>query len=99
MRLIDADALVSEFEWLKSVVCPCNRDEIEDAIRRIKNAPTIDAVPFVRCKDCKYGHLCYPEKRFGEDAKPAYFCDAKEKIVSVDGYCIYGERKDGADNE
>ena len=44
MRLIDADALVGEFEWLKSAVYPCNRDEVEDAIQRIKNAPTVDVV-------------------------------------------------------
>ena len=48
MRLIDADALIDEFNWLKSIVSPCNQDEIEETIQRIKNAPT------VQCKNCIY---------------------------------------------
>ena len=45
MRLIDADALVS-LEEVKHKGCAY--------IEEINNAPTIDAVPVVRCKDCKW---------------------------------------------
>lgn len=45
MRLIDADALKSEFEWLKSVVNESSKDEIQEYIQRIENAPTVDALP------------------------------------------------------
>lgn len=40
-ELISRNALLSEFEWLKSVVNECSKDEIEETIQRIKNAPTI----------------------------------------------------------
>ena len=46
-RLIDANALKSEYEWLLSVVNPCSKEEIRDAIERIENAPTVDAVEVV----------------------------------------------------
>lgn len=49
MRLIDADALKSEFEWLKSVVNESSKDEIQEYIQRIENAPTVDALP-LRCR-------------------------------------------------
>lgn len=38
-RLIDANALKSEFEWLKSVVNESSKDEVMDVMQRIDNAP------------------------------------------------------------
>lgn len=55
MRLIDADALKSEFEWLKSVVNESSKDEIQETIQRIENAPTLDAVIL----PCKLGDPVY----------------------------------------
>ena len=46
-RLIDANALKSEFEWLKSVVNESSKDEVMDVMQRIDNAPTVDAVEVV----------------------------------------------------
>lgn len=54
-RLIDADALISEFEWLKSVVNESSKDEIQETIQRIENAPTVDAVIL----PCKLGTTLY----------------------------------------
>ena len=56
--------------------------------KRIDNAPTVDAVPVVRCKDCKYLEItgCY-----GECGK------AILGIVSPEDFCSRGERR--ADNE
>ena len=49
MRLIDADALPKEISW----------DKIENTAfwETINEQPTIDAVPVIRCKDCKHRHL------------------------------------------
>lgn len=49
-RLIDANALQKEFEWLESVVCSCRKDDVADSLQRIKNAQTIDleALPIVQ---------------------------------------------------
>ena len=53
--------------------------------KRIDNAPTVDAVPVVRCKDCKYLEItgCY-----GECGK------AILGIVSPDDFCSRGERRE-----
>lgn len=56
----------------------------------VDKAPTIDAVPVVRCRDCKH---CDPEN---------YHCDHPMGTVAPlrrkpDDYCSYGERKEGAD--
>lgn len=58
----------------------------------IEKAPTVDAVPVVRCRDCKYGGRVY-EDRDDYDCRmmlvlPWWF---KE-----DYFCAYGIRKDDA---
>ena len=82
-RLIDADALIEEAltEGAYGYV---------DALQ-IANAAAVDAVPVVRCKDCKYwqdNNDGYPheECRWGHGETP----DAND-------FCSYGERKEGAD--
>lgn len=84
MRLIDADAL-----WM---VTEGDHEYYERF--EIENAPTVDAVPVVRCKDCKH--------RDPEDHK----CDsgALERAgcifpVQDDYFCSFGERReDGKTN-
>ena len=46
-RLIDANELIAEFEWLKSQVSTERAIELKDHIQRIKDAPTADAVEVV----------------------------------------------------
>lgn len=85
MRLIDADALhLGKFveprtEWHQGW-----NDALNAATTQ---APTIDAVPVVRCKDCKYfqdNNSGYPhdECRWG-----------KGETLDPDDFCSYGERK------
>lgn len=51
-RLIDANALREEFKQGVNVVDGmCNVYQI---LHNIDTAPTIDAEPVVRCKDCRY---------------------------------------------
>lgn len=45
----------------------------------VQEAPTIDAEPVVRCKDCKYCNGEYEDCYFDIFVKP-------------DGYCSYGEK-------
>lgn len=56
------------------------------------NAPTVDAVPVVRCWECKH---CDPEN---------HHCDHPMSTSAPlsrkpDDFCSYGERKGGSDNE
>ena len=54
-----------------------------DAIDIIEDAPTVDAVPVVRCKDCKH--------RFKDS-----WCEYVDDDDNF--YCARGERKEGAEN-
>ena len=75
------------------------RDALYDAdaitmqgVKIINQFPTaVDAVPVVRCKDCK--HSSYDEI-FGN-----LWCNYHSgcRKVKDDGYCDRGERKEGAD--
>ena len=63
---------------------------IEDECRRMigHEKPTVDAVPVVRCKECK--HYC------GEETYTNHrICKMWNEEVFANGYCYYGERKDG----
>ena len=87
MRLIDADALMEkEYSWLR------DGDVLwRIPLSHIDLAPTIDAVPVVRCRECQhYDHGCCVVKRYEGD----------DNIIAMppDGYCSYGQRKeDGHD--
>lgn len=85
-RLIDVDKIVfytprwSDGEglftkWLKET---------------LKNAPTVDAVPVVRCKDCKHydGYYCHNE--WWGDGHGNY----TPPIKSEDGFCDWAEGKE-----
>lgn len=51
----------------------------------IDSAPTIDAVPVVRCKDC-----CYAEESVHNNC---VICVEHDKTMNENDYCSYGERK------
>lgn len=57
----------------------------------IARFPRVDAVPVVRCAGCRYGYV--------ED-DGYMMCGNADGYdpVEPNGYCAWGERKDGADN-
>ena len=106
MRLIDADALA---EWLGITDVDCSKcvwgdhgfcrrgGDFEDACVGIEDAPTIDAVPVVRCKDCVYFDLNHFETVNGVPIIVAHeICTfwGNGCKTRVDGYCSFA-RKDG----
>lgn len=87
MRLIDADRLseaiydnvpapYEDASWAK-----------ENCLAEIEAAQTVDAVPVVRCRECKYHHDC-----------GTHFCDAlgMDCPDNSEFFCSYGKRKEGA---
>ena len=85
MRLIDADALADEMavflERNNSGIGEWYANYIEDMIAE---APTIDAVEVVRCKDCKWrGKLGCAITIVDESDKP-----------KDDDFCSWGERRE-----
>jgi len=84
MRLIDADVAS---RWMEQ-----NEAYMDAEILRA--IPTVDAVPVVRCKDCKYAYI----NSFSA-ASGVALCSSSAKVMQQDDFCSYGERKDGgADN-
>ncbi len=94
MRLIDADALQRvllpitfafehEYGSLGGAVSGC--------MKHIDNAPTVDAVEVVRCKDCI--------RRYDTDECPMCFLIEGKyyEYTNGNGFCDRGERKEGAE--
>ena len=83
MSLINREALLSYADLWAS--CGEHYTE-EDVIMMIKTAPTVDAVPVVRCRECKF--------RDGTPGQPNILCGQMHE----DDFCSYGELKEGDDN-
>ena len=92
MRLINREALLS-FEKMDADLCAtCGAHHTaEDVIMMIKTAPTVDAVPVVRCRECK---LWRKSKLFTGN----HTCFRYDTVTYPDDFCSYGDRKEGADN-
>ena len=86
MRLIDADEAIINFGFEWDDISP-TRDEF---VAFLKNQPTIDAVPVVRCKDCI--------RRYDTDECPMCFLIEGKyyEYTNGNGFCDRWERKEGA---
>ena len=73
MRLIDGDALIDSLN-IQSFTYNCIINKC------IEDAPTIDAIEVVRCKDCKHWRTSY--------------CVIHGDSWEETDYCSDGERKD-----
>ena len=90
MRLIDADKAL-EIVRDQGIAHPNAYHLTNYATLILREAPTVDAVEVVRCRECKH---CDPEN---------HHCDhhmgtAAPLRRKPDDFCSYGERKEGADN-
>ena len=90
MSLINREALLS-FEKMDADLCAtCGEHHtVEDVIMMIKTAPTVDAVPVVRCRECKWWQ---EDDDIGHCDNP----DGLDNYAKPDDFCSYGE-KEGAD--
>lgn len=95
MRMIDADQMaVDESEAYMSAQVQITDDlkwlvnfAAHSKIQRlIADTPTVDAVPVVRCRDCR----SYNKPKTG-------WCEVHLDCEHPDDYCSYGKRKDGAE--
>ena len=75
------EALMKANDSLKDAIARRDK-QIEDMNHMLDKMPTIDAVPVVRCKDCKH--------RYSDS-----WCEYVDDDDNF--YCARGERKDGAD--
>ena len=101
MRLIDADRLnkpiyaeednITGSGMSYDEICGYN-DGIDIAWNKIDQAPTIDAVPVIRCKDCI--------RQYDTDECPMCFLIEGKyyEYTNGNGFCDRGEPKEGAGN-
>ena len=92
-RLINADKRIAEIKKIYCDGCDnyggakCRACWVDDAMCLIDDATTVDAVPVVRCRDCKQmipqSHTRYCTVWHGTNG------------MGDDGFCNYGERNDG----
>ena len=97
--------LISRQAAIEATCYNCTQKEICDGIcddtDRLRELPTIDAVPVVRCKDCKHRPIDTGGHNYGQDL---FFPDEDECpcqcgdqwyswMPSDDWFCPNGERK------
>ena len=98
-RYIDADALrkafykdrVSVCSHVFSLVNPLDSEDLEFEIyNMIDAAPTVDAVPVVRCKDCERWTNPIPIEMKEEGDG---YCGVLWTNTHEDEYCAWGKRR------
>ena len=91
-RLIDADALLQEHcegcTAHANGLCSFD-DPVCGAAMLITEAPTVDAVEVVRCKDCKNYY-----RVIGRGDNEIWGCRFMGRDTAPNAFCSYGERKD-----
>ena len=92
-RLIDANRAM-EIVRDQGIAYPNAYPLTNYATLILREAPTVDAVEVVRCRDCKHAWInpcgyvyCH------RDGRNAY-----EMTFNLDSFCSHGERKDGGGN-
>lgn len=89
MRLIDADALYKKFLHLYETDKKATGANAYDLCAMLtEDAPTIDAVPVVRCKDCKHSTTFHHTGNM--------YCGLHENhhfLTDAYGFCHKGERR------
>ena len=84
-RLIDADRAM-EIVRNQGIAHPNAYHLTNYATLILREAPTVDAVPVVRCRECKYRR---------KDGCPIIDADI---WMDNDDFCSHGERKEGTNN-
>ena len=91
MKVIDADELMewaSSWEWDRRWYPYSNSDDIPIAELKhiLDQMGGVDAVPVVRCKDCKY---C--TEHYDTDGNTPYWtCSEWDSGTDADGFCYLG---------
>ena len=100
MRLIDADAMKRVYQEVLCSHAACIDCSffMDDKYCRfetmLSEAPTINAIPVVRCRECKY-HYWEQEPCHGKSVHYCKLPHMRGVEVFKEFFCYYGERKEG----
>ena len=88
-RLIDANELLEKLGERYLATDPSDPEQLGYLNARIivRNQPNIDAVPVVRCRECRYSVNIFKGYFLG--------CDMWKQSTPEDGFCHMGEKMDG----
>ena len=98
MRLIDADRLSEAIYDNVSAPYEDASWAKENCLAEIEVAPTVDAVPVVRCRECQ--HWKPTGSKAGNSFSDMEYiggCEFTNYCRRESDFCSYGERKEGAD--
>lgn len=93
------DDLISRQETLEELYenerededIPNRADGVRDAIITVLSIPAVDAVPVVRCRDCKY----WREHKYAKETRRYIpFCGFNAIYTKEDDFCSRGERRE-----
>ena len=87
MKLIDVDNFLKQYS---DQVCGDTIDAIDLRLALLRE-PIVDAIPVVRCKDCKFYEPSPAGEEFG-------WCNYFDSRIANSHYCSYGERKENETN-
>ena len=90
--LISRSALLSGFDVRKVTEYDesgCGVDYKAVPVKAIEDAPTIDAVPVVRCKNCRHWD------RTRRTPSSSHFCFCTMMHTAENHYCGHGRKMDG----
>ena len=92
MELIDRKAVIRIIHNnMKKHMSFLKHDALIDVEFEVDALPTFDAVPVVRCKNCKHWGTGAP----GE-TEHVKCCEYGRYMVGESGYCVYGELRTSA---
>lgn len=86
-KLLDADAFLDKFEWKENSPL-----YIRGIRAMIESAPAIDAVPVVRCKDCKYN--LNNDRLFADPDPILTYAWCNTEAFQENDFCSKGKRKE-----
>ena len=100
MRLIDGNKLLETYKkWIPQLLSKedeGDRRGVETCIMVLEDMQTVDAVPVVRCRECKHLNVVNRKELYAHCPKTntvflPFELDTREH------FCSLGERKEGAD--
>ena len=65
------------------------KQALECFVNILSEAPAVDAVPVVRCRECRHwgtGHCA--------ETDAIKVCEYADYMIGCNGYCVYGERRE-----
>jgi len=90
MNLIDRNKLKPLYVWAERHTASGNVCKLVVEVADIEKLPTIDAVPVIRCEDCRYW--------YNDEYETEGYCDLTQYFhMTAMDFCSRGKRKDEID--